>query len=97
MTSGALRCRRLSDVLRLHLGVTGVKQPHPVSMLAQDRRQSLDSQGRKRHHLEAFLVRRCSMQFRGKQPAKVLVPDVHHENIHGKILRTGRRDNGRTG
>ena len=58
MTSGPLRCRRLGDVLRLHLGVTGVKQPHPVSMLAQDRRQSLDPQGRKRHHLEAFRVRR---------------------------------------
>ena len=55
---GPLCFCRLGDVLRLHLGVTGVKQPHPVSMLAQDRRQRLDPQGRKGHHLATFRVRR---------------------------------------
>jgi hypothetical protein len=30
------------------------------------------------------------MQFLGQQPAKVWVPDVNHENIHGEILPTGR-------
>ena len=57
MTSGRSCFCRLGDVLRLHLRVTGVKQPHLVSMLAQHRRQRLDSQGRKGHHLEASGVR----------------------------------------
>ena len=33
---------RLGDMRPLHPGVAGVEQPHPVSLLAQDRRQGLD-------------------------------------------------------
>jgi hypothetical protein len=53
-------------------------------MLAQDGGQGLDSQGRESHHLEALRVKGGSMQFLGQQPAKVLVPDVNPEDMHGK-------------
>ena len=45
--------QRLGDVLRLHLRMAGVEQPHLVPLLAQHRRQRLNPQRRKRHHFDS--------------------------------------------
>ena len=79
---GPFLCGRPGDVLRLHLRVAGVKHPHLVSPLAQDRRERLDPQRRKRHHFDPPVVRLRPVQRRRQHAAKVIVANVNQKHIH---------------
>jgi hypothetical protein len=54
---GPFFCCSLSDMLPLHLRVTRIKQPYPVSMPAQDRGEGLNPQGRQPHDFDPPIAR----------------------------------------
>jgi hypothetical protein len=73
---------RLGDVLRLHLRVGRVKHPNLMPVLAQDRCQCLDSQGRKRHHFDSSFSGLGPVQFLGQYPAEIVVAHMNEKHIH---------------
>jgi len=72
----------LSHVRGLHLGMAGVKQPNLVSALTQHRRERLDAQRRKCHHLNPRAIGAVLLQAVGKQLAEVAIPNIHQKQVH---------------
>ncbi|SPE53238.1 hypothetical protein SBV1_170014 [Verrucomicrobia bacterium] len=77
---------RLGQMLRLHPGMAGVKHPHSVPMLAQDRSKRLDPKRRKRHDFNARTVVRRTIQLLREHVAEVIVSNVNQEDIHRRSL-----------
>jgi hypothetical protein len=65
--------------------VAGVEHPDLVSMFPQDRRESLDSQGRKPHDLDPLVARLGAPKIFGQQPVEILVIYVNEKHFHNSI------------